>query len=333
MSAERWAARPEALREVSEWAAQELVVALSIGTEAAELLLTRSLTLVHRLPGPSRRWRPARCTRGTCGRCSRRSRHRERHRPGGGGGEPAPLGRRPGDDPGAARRQGASRGGPPRRACRGAEAGEGDRPTGCAVAAGPVDGMATVTALLTQPEALVFLKALGAFADAVPDDPENPRTRDQKMADCLMDLVSVPASRTGSRYRCCSRSWRRWARWPGATRRARSTAMSCRPRRSVLCSPSRPVDAVAVPLPRWSRPSTTVASGTGDSAADRSGPRGWEEDLEDLESLWAETERWTLADFLGTRRRPIGPDPETARWRTPGGEPRPRSPDFRIARR
>src|SRR5687768_11345072 len=28
MSAERWAARPEALREVSEWAAQELVVAL-----------------------------------------------------------------------------------------------------------------------------------------------------------------------------------------------------------------------------------------------------------------------------------------------------------------
>ncbi|MFP5371482.1 MAG: hypothetical protein ACLGI3_12145, partial [Actinomycetes bacterium] len=51
MSAERWAARPEVLRGVSEWAAQELVVALSISTEAAETLLTRSLTMVHRLPG------------------------------------------------------------------------------------------------------------------------------------------------------------------------------------------------------------------------------------------------------------------------------------------
>src|SRR5437764_2136995 len=45
MSPERWAARPELLREVSEWAAQELVVALSISTEAAERLLFRSLTL------------------------------------------------------------------------------------------------------------------------------------------------------------------------------------------------------------------------------------------------------------------------------------------------
>jgi hypothetical protein len=51
MSPERWAARPEVLRDVSEWAAQELVVALSISAEAAESLLVRSLTLVHRLPG------------------------------------------------------------------------------------------------------------------------------------------------------------------------------------------------------------------------------------------------------------------------------------------
>ena len=36
MSPERWASRPELLRGVSEWAAQELVVALSIGSEAAE---------------------------------------------------------------------------------------------------------------------------------------------------------------------------------------------------------------------------------------------------------------------------------------------------------
>src|SRR4051812_19791246 len=39
MSAERWAARPEVLRAVSEWATQELSVALSLSTEAAQALL------------------------------------------------------------------------------------------------------------------------------------------------------------------------------------------------------------------------------------------------------------------------------------------------------
>src|SRR4051794_41527112 len=51
MSAERWAARPEILRPVSEWAGQELSVALSITQAAADTLLERSLALVHRLPG------------------------------------------------------------------------------------------------------------------------------------------------------------------------------------------------------------------------------------------------------------------------------------------
>ncbi|TFV46842.1 HNH endonuclease, partial [Blastococcus sp. TF02A-35] len=51
MSAERRAARPDVLADVSEWAAQELVVALSLSAQAAEQLLVRSLTLVHRLPG------------------------------------------------------------------------------------------------------------------------------------------------------------------------------------------------------------------------------------------------------------------------------------------
>src|SRR5689334_353430 len=50
MSAERWAARPEVLREVSEWAAPELSVALSITQTAAEMLLEQSLTLAQRLP-------------------------------------------------------------------------------------------------------------------------------------------------------------------------------------------------------------------------------------------------------------------------------------------
>src|SRR5919206_4550847 len=50
MSAERWAARAEVLRPVSEWAAQELAIALDITTQAAEAELARSLTLVSRLP-------------------------------------------------------------------------------------------------------------------------------------------------------------------------------------------------------------------------------------------------------------------------------------------
>jgi hypothetical protein len=50
MSADRRASRPEALADVSEWAAQEVSLALSVTRKAAEDLLDRSLTLVHRLP-------------------------------------------------------------------------------------------------------------------------------------------------------------------------------------------------------------------------------------------------------------------------------------------
>lgn len=193
MSAERWATRPEALREVSEWAAQELVVALSISTEAAEFLLTRSLTLVHRLPGtlaaleagalhPGHLWPmldkvahienatlraevEAVLLRWAAGRVT----------------TPAQLGAK-------ARREVARR--DARSAAR--KLAEAIARRRVRMQAGPVDGMASVTALFTQPEALVFYKALGAFADAVPDDPENPRSRDQKLADCLMDLVLRP---------------------------------------------------------------------------------------------------------------------------------------------
>ncbi|MGY1846539.1 hypothetical protein [Blastococcus sp. SYSU DS1021] len=51
MSADRRASRPEVLADVSEWATQELAVALSRTLQSAEALLTRSLTLVHRLRG------------------------------------------------------------------------------------------------------------------------------------------------------------------------------------------------------------------------------------------------------------------------------------------
>jgi hypothetical protein len=57
------------------------------------------------------------------------------------------------------------------------------------------DGMAALAVLVTVPEAAALLAALGQYADAVVDDPEQgpPRTREQKMADCLLDLVLRPA--------------------------------------------------------------------------------------------------------------------------------------------
>ncbi|WP_139173412.1 hypothetical protein [Geodermatophilus telluris] len=69
MAADRWADRAGVLRPVSEWAATELAVALSLSEPAAETLLEHSLTLVHRLRRCSPHWRPGCCTRGTCGRC------------------------------------------------------------------------------------------------------------------------------------------------------------------------------------------------------------------------------------------------------------------------
>jgi hypothetical protein len=70
MSAERWAARPELLRDVSEWAAQEVVIALSITAQAADTQLERSLTLLHRLPATLDALEAGLCTPVTSGRWS-----------------------------------------------------------------------------------------------------------------------------------------------------------------------------------------------------------------------------------------------------------------------
>ena len=51
MSADRRAARPEVLAEVSEWAVEEVALALSLSSRTAERELAKALTLVHRLPG------------------------------------------------------------------------------------------------------------------------------------------------------------------------------------------------------------------------------------------------------------------------------------------
>ncbi|MBM7808568.1 hypothetical protein JOD57_004405 [Geodermatophilus bullaregiensis] len=191
MSAERWASRSEVLRAVSEWAAQELTVALSISEQAAEALLERSLTLVHRLPATLDALEAGLLHPGLLG-CLL-----DKVAPIADDGLRAEVERvlltwvaargvtTPAQLSDEARREVL------RRNARNAadELARAVRRRGIEVRPDRVDGMSVLTALLTTPEARALIQALGAYADALPRDG---RTRGQRMADCLLDLVLRP---------------------------------------------------------------------------------------------------------------------------------------------
>ena len=192
MSPERWAARPEILRPVSEWAGRELMIALSISAEAADALLTRSLTLVDRLPGtlaaleagalhPGHLWTmlekvapiadariraevEAELLRWSAGRVV----------------SPAQLAAK-------ARREVARR--DARSAARRLQKALKER--GVYLRPHTDDGMATVTVVATMPEAQALYRALCECAKTL-DDGGDARTRGQKLVDCLLDLVLRP---------------------------------------------------------------------------------------------------------------------------------------------
>ena len=76
---------------------------------------------------------------------------------------------------------------------------------------GPGRGHGHGDGALTMPESGRCSPRWAHYADAVADEPgAPPRTRAQKMADCLLDLVLRPARPTGRRCRCCSPWSRRW---------------------------------------------------------------------------------------------------------------------------
>ena len=196
MGADRRASRPEVLADVSEWAAQEVSLALSITRKAAEDLLDRSLTLVHRLPGTLAALESGVLHTGhlwpmlekVAPVVDRRVRARlERDLlvwvAGRAVTTPAQLGAK-------IRRELLARN--VRSAARELEAAL--RRRGVHVRPDRVDGMATLSAFLTVPEAAALIEALGSYADAIGDDSEGgpARTRQQKMADCLLDLVLHP---------------------------------------------------------------------------------------------------------------------------------------------
>ncbi|UOY02849.1 HNH endonuclease signature motif containing protein [Blastococcus sp. PRF04-17] len=197
MSAVRRAARPAVLADVSEWAASELSIGSSISKQAPQQRLERSLLLVDRLPGTVAALesgllhdghlfpmlervavvadgaRRAELERDVLAWVAARAARRQIT-------TPAQLTDR-------LRRTGLGR--DPKQEADDLLAALNDR--GVWVRPDRRAGMGVLQALLTVPEAQAVVDSLGRHADAL-DDPADPRTRGQKMADVLLDMVLRP---------------------------------------------------------------------------------------------------------------------------------------------
>ncbi|SDY50685.1 protein of unknown function [Geodermatophilus africanus] len=195
MSAERWAARPEVLRPVSEWAAQELSIALDVSVAKAEAELARSLTLVTRLPRvldalergllhPDHLWCLLEHVAPIADDALRATVEADllawlaaRNRVT----TPAALADRV------------------RRVVTRLNAREAARDLARALAergvslrADRTPGMSVVTVVCSTPEGQAFYRALSACVDALDAEPGDGRTRGQRLVDCLLDLVLRP---------------------------------------------------------------------------------------------------------------------------------------------
>ena len=179
------AARPPALTDVSEWAVDEVMARLSLPSRTAGLLLSESIRLVEQLPATlaaleagSISWAHARVLVDQLGDLSEELR---------GEVEAALLAKAPGRTAAQLRETA-------RRAVLRADASAAAKRLARAIRDrsvrmyGDRDGMASLTALMSAPVTRACYRRLEALAEAsaVPGDA---RTKDQRMTDCLADLL------------------------------------------------------------------------------------------------------------------------------------------------
>ena len=179
------AARPPGLTDVSEWAVDEVMATLSLPSRAASLLLSESIRLVELLPASlaaleagSISWAHARVLVDQLSDLSDELR---------GEVEAALLAKAPGKTAAQLRETA-------RRAVLRADASAAAKRLARAIRDrsvrmyGDKDGMASLTALMSAPVTRACYRRLEALAEAcaVPGDA---RTKDQRMTDCLADLL------------------------------------------------------------------------------------------------------------------------------------------------
>jgi hypothetical protein len=207
MSAERWAARADVLRPVSEWATPELAIALNLTQQGAEGLLEESLILVHRLPAVLDALEAGVVHRGHLWHLLDKVAPIEdaglraeieadllawvsrRHRVT----SPSQLGDK-------ARKLVAQRD----ASAAARRLAKALKERGVSIRPERTEGMAAVTVVCTMPEARAFYQALVQCADVLEDEPGGPvRTRGQKMVDACWTWCCVPGRPTCRRCGCC----------------------------------------------------------------------------------------------------------------------------------